>query len=55
MDERRDIRCQVRSILDEKIRLVLSELSGDGSDSGSDGPGGGEGPTDGISTSSPDY
>ena len=47
MDERRDIRCQVRSIIQH---LVLGELPGEGSGSGSgrpDGPGGcpnGEGP-----------
>ena len=55
MDERRDIRCQVRSILEEKISLVLSEISGDGPGSGSGRPDGGEGPTGGIPTGSPDY
>ena len=52
MDERRDIRCQVRSILEEKIRLVL-EFPDDGPGGDSGGPGGpttvspSEGPTGG--------
>ena len=47
MDERRDIRCQVRSILEEKISLAFSEISDEGPSSGPDnpnGPGGGGGP-----------
>ena len=50
MDDRRDIRCQVRSILEGKIRLAL-ESPGDGSGGDSGGPGGqnGEDPSEGPS------
>lgn len=46
MDERRDIRCLVRSVIEEKIRLALMDPPDGGSGVGpSDGPGGsGDGP-----------